>query len=444
MVLGLALLVGMYGCPGTTPTPPPPGCETDADCDDGVFCNGAETCDVESGDCVDGTPPCAEELCVEEDDMCLECLEDADCTDDGNFCTGDPVCNEDNTCGFTGDPCEEGETCNETADRCEVVQAGADFAGENPGVNFDAVVAGEEIELNAPLPEGDFTAAQVACTFVGWTVDGAGTFDPADATPTMYTAAADDTQITATWDCGGVIYALTVDITITTAQTCEEDADCDDGLYCNGIEVCGTNGFCEDGDLPCDPAGFTCEEGDDAAVCVPIAGPTKNFTLNIDNLNGTAQADTFVAGQELAPGTATSVPTLQNGDTANGLAGTDTLKASYSNNTGADVTIAPTLTGIEILEFTNFGGANVTTISGTNFTGAQEIYSVTSLANTPITGLAELTDLGVTNSDFDLAVTLVSPATNANDDLVNLYLNGTKDSDKDTDGGGADTDTAGC
>ncbi len=91
MVVGLALLVGITGCQTKPPTPAP-ACEADADCDDGVFCNGAETCDVESGDCADGTPPCAEELCDEETDTCAECVDAEDCEDDDLFCTGDPVC----------------------------------------------------------------------------------------------------------------------------------------------------------------------------------------------------------------------------------------------------------------------------------------------------------------------------------------------------------------
>jgi hypothetical protein len=35
---------------------PPPECVVDADCDDGQFCNGAETCDTDTGTCLPGTP----------------------------------------------------------------------------------------------------------------------------------------------------------------------------------------------------------------------------------------------------------------------------------------------------------------------------------------------------------------------------------------------------
>ncbi len=55
-----------------------PGCSTDGDCDDGLFCNGAETCS--SGVCQIGAPPsCGGQLCSESLDQCVDCLTDTDC-----------------------------------------------------------------------------------------------------------------------------------------------------------------------------------------------------------------------------------------------------------------------------------------------------------------------------------------------------------------------------
>jgi hypothetical protein len=89
--------------PTTTPTTAPTtsvpggGCTTDAECDDGVYCNGAETCDPEAG-CRPGSPPC---------------------TADGAFCNGVEGCDEEaDACVSSGDPCEENETCNEEDDTC--------------------------------------------------------------------------------------------------------------------------------------------------------------------------------------------------------------------------------------------------------------------------------------------------------------------------------------
>ena len=54
------------------------GCTVDAECDDGLFCNGTETCEV--GVCTSGGEPCTDpcEQCDEETDSCLWCLFDLD------------------------------------------------------------------------------------------------------------------------------------------------------------------------------------------------------------------------------------------------------------------------------------------------------------------------------------------------------------------------------
>lgn len=46
----------------------PDVCEVDAHCDDGLFCNGPETCD--QGTCVAGAVPCPEQPCDESGDVC--------------------------------------------------------------------------------------------------------------------------------------------------------------------------------------------------------------------------------------------------------------------------------------------------------------------------------------------------------------------------------------
>ena len=53
-------------------------CQADSECDDGLFCNGAETC-VE-GACAEGSLPCGEgEYCNEGAGLCWDCLSDEDC-----------------------------------------------------------------------------------------------------------------------------------------------------------------------------------------------------------------------------------------------------------------------------------------------------------------------------------------------------------------------------
>lgn len=66
MMLGTALAVAGYGC---TKKNPSSQCGTDASCDDGLFCNGSETCAADG--CSPGVTPCsAAEVCDESADVC--------------------------------------------------------------------------------------------------------------------------------------------------------------------------------------------------------------------------------------------------------------------------------------------------------------------------------------------------------------------------------------
>ncbi len=84
--------------------PSSPECAIDADCDDGLFCNGAETCNA--GFCQAGSAPSC---------------------DDGEFCNGAESCNESTDSCDAGTPpaCDDGlycngtESCNESTDSCD-------------------------------------------------------------------------------------------------------------------------------------------------------------------------------------------------------------------------------------------------------------------------------------------------------------------------------------
>ncbi len=92
-------------------------CDADADCDDGVFCNGAETC-VDGG-CQAGSDPCPGQVCDEDPQICTDCLVDADC-DDGVGCTVGACDPAANTCSHTPDDalCDDGFLCN-GAETCD-------------------------------------------------------------------------------------------------------------------------------------------------------------------------------------------------------------------------------------------------------------------------------------------------------------------------------------
>ncbi|UCC31905.1 MAG: choice-of-anchor J domain-containing protein, partial [Phycisphaerales bacterium] len=90
----------------------------DSYCDDGLFCNGAETCHATLG-CQVGGDPCPGQYCDEGTDSCYECENAAEC-DDGLFCTGVETC-VGGFCQSGSDPCP-GQFCNEDTDMCEAVE----------------------------------------------------------------------------------------------------------------------------------------------------------------------------------------------------------------------------------------------------------------------------------------------------------------------------------
>ena len=87
-------------------------------CDDGLFCNGSDSC--AGGSCRSGGDPCRSrgQLCDEDNNSCVDCFRNSDCSDDGLFCNGSEFCNS-RECESRGNPCSaQGQFCDEAGDRC--------------------------------------------------------------------------------------------------------------------------------------------------------------------------------------------------------------------------------------------------------------------------------------------------------------------------------------
>ena len=101
------------------------GCSSDAECSDGLYCNGAETC--VDNICQPGTSP--------------------NCADDGLFCNGSEFCDEaGDACASTGDPCGAGTVCDEGQDSCVPLTCGNQVCdlGENCATCPNDCIGGQE------------------------------------------------------------------------------------------------------------------------------------------------------------------------------------------------------------------------------------------------------------------------------------------------------------
>ena len=178
-------------------------CSLDSDCDDGVFCNGAETCDPRRSRCLAGTPPsCGDDLeCTI--DLCDEATRQCAHVPDNSRCGAAQQCVPDSGCvvggACTGDlDCDDGRFCN-GAETCDLA-AGICVPGAPPSCD-DAI----------------------ACTV-----------DVCDEATGQCLRVADGSQCAAGEVCIPAPAAA-------RWPECAADADCDDGVFCNGAETCDTD-----------------------------------------------------------------------------------------------------------------------------------------------------------------------------------------------------------
>ena len=291
-----------------------------APCDDGLFCNGADTCSGgvcnHAGDPCQGGPEC-DNVCDDAADNCnvvsgTACGDPSDtaCThpdvclagacqpndepsgtscDDGLFCTGIDVCDGVGSCLSPGDPCDSfGLLCDETADECVTCISDTEC---DDGIYCDGAEAcsgGACTDGADPCPGGICEEAAGVCRDCA---------NDADCDDGLY--------CNGTETCAGGICALgaypcpgkVCNEARDECMLCELDSDCDDSLFCNGQEICAV-GVCLEG-VPACPDAICNESGDNCSGCTQDADCDDGLFCNGQE---SCDAGTCLAGSDPCPG----------------------------------------------------------------------------------------------------------------------------------------------
>ncbi|MFQ5490582.1 MAG: endonuclease/exonuclease/phosphatase family protein, partial [Phycisphaerae bacterium] len=240
------------------------GCTTNAECDDGLFCNGAETCVASvcqpgvAVNCDDGVG-CTMDSCNEATNQCDNVANNAVC-DNGLFCDGSETCDPAMDCqpGIAVN-CDDGvgctvDSCNNTTSQCDnlpndaICDNGLFCDGAEtcdpvndcqPGtaVNCDDGVGCTVDTCNDTTDQCDNLPDDAVCDN-GLFCDGVETCDPVN-----------DCQPGTAVNCDDGV-GCTVDTCNDTTDQCDnlpDDAVCDNGLFCDGVETCDPVNDCQPG-----------------------------------------------------------------------------------------------------------------------------------------------------------------------------------------------------
>ena len=308
-------------------------CHVDSDCDDGIYCNGAETCDGNfecqndtTIDCNDNVG-CTDDSCNEGTDSCDNLVDDSNCND-GLYCNGVETCDAVNDCqagtsppvndnvACTDDSCDEvndiivnfvnnancddGAYCNgvETCDAVNDCQAGTtvDCSGNNLGAigtcgnipdsnpfTWDSFAGFTSVcDENAKScttgtvtlsNDCDISQCSAECeSDVDCTATDCDTLDGCAGASGKDYYNYTDVDNTCESDCGCTDNSCgspVISYNDASCTECQTDADCDDGVYCNGFETCDGNFDCQNAIvIDCnDNVGCTddsCNEGTDS------------------------------------------------------------------------------------------------------------------------------------------------------------------------------------
>lgn len=143
-------------------------------CQDELFCNGVEICDP-LNNCGPGTDPCDDGLactidsCDEAGDSCTHTPQTVLC-DDGLYCNGIETCTTNSGCRPGINPCDDGfactvDACNENNDICTHAANGAACTDNNPCTDdaCDLALGCQHVSNTAPCDDGDPTTCHDVC-----------------------------------------------------------------------------------------------------------------------------------------------------------------------------------------------------------------------------------------------------------------------------------------
>jgi len=319
-------------------------CNSNGDCDDGAFCNGAETCDI-NGMCQAGSDPCPGDLCNDLLDECGTCGGDGDC-DDQNACTADAciagACVS--TCPQTVSVfpyVENFETgfglwSQETSDDIEWTRQSGVTGSSNTGPDFDHTTgAGFYVYTEASNPNFPAKTAILngPCFDLTGALSAELTFWRHMFGSDMGTLSVEVSTDCANWSevfslsgnqgdfwqqevvsldalVGSIVsirfHGLTGagfrsdmaidDVMVTATPGCLSDPECDNGLFCDGAEQC-MGSVCVAGGDPC-AFGLRCVESSD--TCEAVAGDL-DLDLDVDLADHTVFADCMAGPDVLSP-----------------------------------------------------------------------------------------------------------------------------------------------
>ena len=275
---GNVCLEGSDPCPGAETfcieaTDQCVGCLFDADCDNDVFCDGAEICSA--GTCVDGTPPdcddnvsCTVDSCDEIGNQCQNVAQDGLC-DNGLFCDGIETCDASSDCEDGTPPnCDDGvpctvDNCDEGADMCTNTTNDANCDNGLFCDGEETCDASSDCLPGMPPDCNDGVACtDDACNEAGGTCTN--TTNNANCSNGQF---CDGVEICTTGGCQAGSGSNCNDGISCTVDSCDEfgnqclnvavDNLCDNGLFCDGVETCTTGG-CQSGTAPDCNDGISC------------------------------------------------------------------------------------------------------------------------------------------------------------------------------------------